>query len=476
GPPRAGRGLSGAYHARLRRIYRSLVLPGRRVLEVGCAQGDLLAALEPAHGVGVDLSPGMVGEARRRHPHLTFVEADAHGLGAALPRGAGGPFDAIILSDLANDLWDVQGVLEGLRPLCTARTRVIMNSYSRLWGWPLGLARRARLARPVLEQNWLSPDDVDSLLTLAGFEPVRRFAEVLCPLPVPGLAPLLNRVGVRLWPLRHLALTNFVVARVRPGGPGPRTEAGERERDPDGSPAEPSVSVIVPARNEAGNIEALLARVPAMGSRTELIVVEGHSTDDTWATLERRLGGFDRLPWALLRQKGRGKGDAVRAGFDIARGDILMILDADLTVAPEDLPRFYEALRAGTGEFVNGVRLVYPMERGAMRSLNLLGNKFFGLAFSWVLGQRVRDTLCGTKALWREDYRRIAGARDYFGDFDPFGDFDLIFGAARQSLRILDLPIRYRERTYGQTNISRFRHGLLLFRMLGVAARKLKFT
>ncbi len=238
---------------------------------------------------------------------------------------------------------------------------------------------------------------------------------------------------------------------------------------------EKSVSVVIPARNEAGNIDDILARVPNMGLRTELIFVEGNSTDDTYAAIERRLKEFPDRPWSLYRQTGRGKGDAVRLGFRQATGDVLMILDADLTVPPEDLPRFYEAIVEGKGDFINGVRLVYPMEDQAMRLLNLVGNKFFSLTFSWLLGQPIRDTLCGTKVLSRKDYQRIAANQSYFGDFDPFGDFDLLFGAAKLNLRIVDVAIRYRERKYGATNIQRWRHGIALLRMALFASRKIKF-
>jgi hypothetical protein len=153
-----------------------------------------------------------------------------------------------------------------------------------------------------------------------------------------------------------------------------------------------------------------------------------------------------------------------------------MILDADLTVAPEDLPKFYNALVENHGEFVNGSRLVYPMEKQAMRFLNLLGNKFFSMMFTYLLDQKFKDTLCGTKVLYRSDYEKLAANRAYFGEFDPFGDFDLIFGAAKQNLKIVEMPIRYAERTYGDTNIHRWRHGLLLLKMVGVAARRLKFV
>jgi glycosyltransferase involved in cell wall biosynthesis len=212
-----------------------------------------------------------------------------------------------------------------------------------------------------------------------------------------------------------------------------------------------------------------------MGRGTELVFVEGHSTDDTLAAIEREIARHPERSARVVRQNGTGKGDAVRLGFEHAGGDVLMILDADLTVAPEDLPRFLSALRSGKGEFINGVRLVYPMQKQAMRFLNLIGNKFFSLAFSWLLGQSIKDTLCGTKVLWATDYRRIATQRAYFGEFDPFGDFDLLFGAAKLNLKIVDMPIRYRERTYGTTNIQRWRHGLLLLKMVLFAARRIKF-
>jgi SAM-dependent methyltransferase len=452
GRPR--RGPSKAYHARLERVYRFCVPTGRRVLELGCGKGDLLAALGPARGVGVDFSPEMLRQAATRHPGLRFVVADAHQAGAL-----GETFDAIVLSDLVNDVWDVQGLLQALAPLTHRRTRLILNVYSRLWELPLSVAQKLRLGQPVLGQNWLTVDDLRNLLRLAGFETIRHWQEILLPLPIPLLSPLCNRFLVRLWGLKHLALANFVVAR-----PAPRPLARE-----------PVVSIVVPARNEAGNIPAILDRVPEMGAGSELVFVEGHSSDGTWEAIECELRSRPGIQARLLRQAGEGKGDAVRTGFAAARGEVLMILDADLTVPPEDLPRFYEVIRSGAGELVNGVRLVYPMESRAMRLANLLGNKFFSLAFSWLLGQPIKDTLCGTKALHAADYERLAEGRSYFGDFDPFGDFDLLFGAAKLNLDIVELPIRYRERTYGATNIRRWRHGWLLLLMCGFAAGRVKF-
>jgi ubiquinone/menaquinone biosynthesis C-methylase UbiE len=444
-------GMGKWYHQRLTEIYRFHVTPHQNVLELGCGDGRLLAALQPARGVGVDFSEEMIRRARQKHPTLEFIPGDVHDLSRLNEK-----FDAIVLSDLINDLWDVQRVFEQIKPLCHPRTRILLNFYSRLWQTPLGMARTLNLATSNLYQNWLTREDIHALLVLAGFETIRGAQEILWPLPLGGFA---NRFLVRLWPLNHLALSNFVVAR-------PAAQSVE----------EPVVSVIIAARNEAGNIKSLFERTPKMGRKTEIVFVEGHSKDDTYAAIEREMAAHPATPSQLYRQPGIGKADAVRLGFEKARGDVLMILDADMTVPPEDLPRFYQALVSGKGEFINGVRLVYPMEKEAMQTLNFFGNKFFSMAFSWLLGQPVKDTLCGTKVLWKKDYDLIAANRSYFGNFDPFGDFDLIFGAAKLNLRIIDLPIRYRERTYGSTNISRWKHGLLLFRMVGFAARRIKFV
>ena len=447
----AWRGLGGAYHARLAEIYGFLTGPGLRILEIGCGRGDLLAALAPARAVGVDFSSEMLTRGRQRWPGIEFIEADAHDLSSLDEQ-----FDIIIFSDLVNDLWDVQAAFQQVRRLCHPWTRLLINFHSGLWQLPLNIAQRLHLATPMLAQNWLTPEDTLGMLRLAGFESIRCWHEILLPVRFAGL---FNKFIVRIWPFTQLALANFMIARPRP--------------EPANQP--PSVSIVIPARNESGNIPAIFERVPQMGSTTQLIFVEGHSRDDTYAAIEREISAHPQTAARLIRQSGIGKADAVRLGFGQANGDILMILDADLTVRPEDLPRFYEALRSRQGEFINGVRLVYPMEKNAMRFFNFLGNKFFSLAFSWLLGQPVKDTLCGTKVLWKRDYQRIAANRAYFGDFDPFGDFDLLFGAAYANRKIVDLPIRYRERTYGTTNIQRWKHGLLLLRMVAFAARRIKF-
>jgi len=449
---------SRQYHKRIAKVYRFLVRPGLRVLELGCGAGDLLASLDPEYGVGVDFSSKMVEMAKSRHPDLTFIETDVRDL------QLGENFDVIVISDLANDVWDVQELLETVADLSHPGTRVIVNTFNGLWQIPIGIARSTGFAMPLLKQNWLSLVDMRNLMRLSGFEVISTQGEILWPFRTPLIGGFLNRFLVKLWPFSQLALTHFIVARPDPFRFGSSLSS------------EASVSVIVPARNEAGHIAEIVERLPAMGSRTELLFVEGNSTDDTLHIIKEVVAEQGDPNIRYYVQPGVGKGDAVRHGYDHATGDVLMILDADMTVAPEDLPRFYTAIADGTGEFINGVRLVYPMEDQAMQFLNYLGNKFFGMTFSWLLKQPVKDTLCGTKVLSREAYDVIAENRHYFGDFDPFGDFDLLFGAAKSNLKIVDVPVRYRQRRYGSTNIDRWRHGMILLRMAAFAARKLRFV
>ncbi len=530
------------YHATLERLARRTIPPGARVLELGCGTGDLLAGVQPSFGVGIDLSEGMVREARRRYGgqaetegRLHFLRADAQ----SIPFHC--TFDYVICSDLLGHLDDIQLMLAGLHRVCTPQTKILITYWNFAWQLPLMAAERLGLKMPEDQQNWLGMADVDNLLRLTDFATLDRGTTLLVPKPVPVLAPLLNELGIRLPFLRTMGLITYWVARPLPA-----------------PLAEPlTCSVIVPCRNEEDNIAACVERLPPLGAHTELIFVDGASTDRTRERILeqiRRYAGrrdiklLDQVPdpqappppelapfaattavpppglapfatTAAAPQAARGmapqdggasgrpaapaaarqpaagqtaaeagkpappvkmlrlgKGDAVRKGFAAASGDVLFILDADLTVPPEDLPKFLAPIATGKADFVNGTRLVYPLEDEAMRPINLIGNKFFSVLFTWLLDQRIKDTLCGTKVLRKRDYERIAANRSYFGDFDPFGDFDLLFGAARLGLRIVEVPVRYRRRTAGYSKVQVYKHGLLLLRMSLIAFRRLKLA
>jgi SAM-dependent methyltransferase len=454
GPRRWQRG----FHAQLLRHFRHQIAEGSRVLEWGCGAGDLLAGLKPARGLGLDFSPRMIARAIGRHggcPAIEFRGADIE------TDPVTEPFDHIILDYLTGYLPDIQSALKSLHAAALPRTRLHITTINTLWLFPLRLAAGSGLVSPQPPSNWLSHDDLFNLLELAGWEVVAFEHLQLFPFEAPLVSGLANRLLVKLPLIRHLGATVAITARPRQAPV---------------LPGEVSCSVVVPARNEAGNIRAALERIPVLGRRTEVIFVEGHSTDDTLATIQRETAAY-RGPHLIrvLPQTGTGKWDAVRTGLAAAQGDVLVIQDADLTAPPEDLSKFFDALASGTAEFVNGSRLIYPVEKGAMQFLNMIGNKFFSRALSYVLGQQIKDSLCGTKMLLRSDYERLSRRIAPFGAFDPFGDFNLLFGAALLNLRIRDVPVRYKDRVYGRTNISRFRHGWMLLKMTWWGLRHLRW-
>ncbi len=445
------------YYKNLVRFFRFNIVENSRVLEIGSGTGYLLNAVNPAHGVGIDISGAMVEIARQKYPHLTFYNQDAEQL------DLNEQFDYIIISDTLGYLEDIQKVIANLKKVCTPDTRIIINYHSFFWEPLLELAQSLRLKMPHKRLNWLNRADVVNLLNLEGFDVIKTGKRYLMPVYIPLISWFLNKYVANLPLFNSLCLTGYIIARLPESLPADNREF--------------SVSVIIPARNEAGNIEDAVKRIPDMGRHTEIIFVEGGSTDNTPDEIKRVIEKWQPLrDVKYMTQTGKGKGDAVRLGFEYAIGDILMILDADLTVPPEDLTKFYNAIATGKGEYINGTRLVYPMEDEAMRTLNIMGNKFFSVMFSWLLGQRIKDTLCGTKVLSSANYRKLKANRAYFGNFDPFGDFDLIFGAAKLNLKLIEVPIRYRARKYGETNISRFSHGWLLLKMVAYAMNKIKFV
>ncbi len=365
------------------------------------------------------------------------------------------------LINVIGDYPDIRSKLSGLLKHTTPQSRLLIVYYSHLWEPILNFASFVGWRKKKQEQNWLDDGDLTNLCQLSGWEIISKGKRLLLPVYIPIISTIINKWLAHFPIINNLCLTTWAIAR-------PKKQPIKNY----------SVSIVVPARNEAGNIKKILRTLPRFGKWQELIFVEGHSIDNTWEEIQKQVKksnfGQHKIKLYAYRQKGKGKADAVRLGFSKAKGEVLMILDADLTVAAKDLPQFYSVLSSGLGEFANGCRLVYPMEKEAMRTLNKIGNKIFGWLLSYILGQRFKDTLCGTKVLFRKDYEKIHNKRKFFGEFDPFGDFDLIFGAIKQNLKIIEVPIRYHERTYGSTNISRFSHGLLLLKMTTFAFQKLK--
>ncbi len=435
---------------------RHLISEGSRVLVLGCGTGRLLAELKPSVGVGIDISAEMIAVARADHPDLEFIEADLQH--PATLAGLTGEFDYVVIPDTLGFLYDCETFMDQLAPVCADHTRIVITYFSHLWEPLLTLAEALSLRMPHPSLNWLSMDDIVNSLEMSDFDRVHLERRLIVPFSLFGLGTLINRYIAPLPLIRQFCLRHYIVARL------PRRTTARAK----------STSIVIPCRNERGNIEPAVTRLPEFCPDIEIIFVEGNSQDGTWDEIQRVKAAYPDRNIVAIQQPGTGKGDAVRAGFEIATKDLLFILDADLTVPPEDMPKFYNALKSNKAEFVNGTRMIYPMDRQAMRFLNYWANRTFAVIFTYLLNQRYTDTLCGTKGLSRENYAKLANNRHYFGDFDPFGDFDLIFGAAKLDLKLREVPIRYRERAYGSTQISRFRHGVLLLRMVLFAYRKLK--
>ncbi len=437
------------------RFLKFLIPEGLRVIELGSGLGDTLSLLRPSKGVGVDLSSTVVSMAQKRHPHLSFVQGDIEKPNCF--DNVEGTFDVILLSDTIGWVEDCQQTMANFKKLCHPNTRIIIVYYNHLWELILRLGEKLGLRMPQIDYSYLSPVDIANLLKLEDFDVIKAEWRQLLPKRAMGLGKLMNRFVATLPGIRRLCIRNYIIARPK---------ITQRE--------ELSATVVVTCRNEKGNVEAAIQRLPKFCKDLEILFVEGHSKDGTLKEIHRVIKAYPEHNIRVIQQDGIGKGNALRNAFDAAKGDVLMILDGDLTTPPEDMPKFYNAIAEGKGEFINGTRLIYPMENQAMQFLNYLANKSFSWIFSFLLGQRFTDTLCGTKVLRKVDYEKIKANRSYFGALDPFGDFDLIFGASKLNLKVVEVPVRYKARTYGSTQISRFRNGWMLLKMVIKAYRKLK--
>src|SRR5579864_862750 len=432
------------FYDHLRRALQFIVPPGKDVLDVRCDTGYMLASLRPALGIGVEISEAMVERASSQHPELQFVQCDPEDLDLDQK------FDYILFNHIF-DTVDILRSLERIKKHCTSETRIVVINYNYAWTPILDFASKLGLRSQSVEPNWISENDVRGFLKLAGFRPVRIHRLMLCPKWIPGLSLLLNGLLARLPGLRAFCMMQIIVARL--------VAEPKRENDV-------AVSVVVPCRNEVGNVQQAVERIPVMGKHTEILFCDDRSTDGTAAEVRRMMALYPDKDIRLIEGPGMCKAENVWTGFRAAKGDILVILDADLTVMPEELPMFVRALLNSRGEFVNGSRLVYPVPQFAMKFANTIGNKLFGRVFSFLLDQRIKDTLCGTKVLWRKDWLRMETNVGMWGVKDLWGDYELLFGASKLHLEIVEVPVHYQERMHGVTKMTKvFSNGLRMLRI-----------
>ncbi len=423
------------YNNFLKNWCKSLLPPNQKVLDVGCAHGDVLAAMQPSYGIGIDISPAMVGEACQKNPGLTFSQSRIEDFESETR------FDALLLINTLEYLYDIGTVFDKAHELLEDNGRIYITTANPFWSPIFKLSSKLGLRIPDYERLYVTNEDIVNILELHGFEIVYKEMALILPKYIPILSPVLNFVFPALPYLRMLCSTQLIVARKLP----PKRK-------------EYSVSVVIPCHNEVGNVDRCVTEMKKFGISTELIFVDDGSTDGTAAAIKPHLNEEIEVK-VISYSPNRGKGNAVKAGFDAATGDILMILDADLTTHPDELQPIYEAMATGRAEFVNCSRFIYPMEGGAMPFINYLGNKCFSLLASYIMEQRVSDTLCGTKAIFRGDYQNIIMGRD------PWGDYDFLFGAAQLRLKIKELPVHYRERMAGLSKMNTKKHTINLIKM-----------
>ena len=443
------------------KFLREIIPQDSKILELGCGNGHLLAALRPKYGLGIDFSKKLISEAKNNYSKLDFIEADIEKLPSKISQK--GFFDFIIISDTIGYLEDVEETLGRLHKYCNQNTRLIVSYYSPLWAPLLNFASLIKLKMSNVNSTLLTPTDISNFLIGAKFDSVRIERKILIPFKIFGLERIINRFLAPLPILSNICLRHYNISR---------SLKNVKHND------KLSASIIIPCKNELGNIRDAITRIPRFTKKLEIIFVEGNSKDGTWeeinSVIKKNNSKKSGLVIKAYKQPKKGKADAVFFAFEKASNDILFILDGDLTVAPETLEKFWNKISSGEAEYVNGSRLIYPMDNNAMRFLNYIANKIFSILFTWLLGQRFTDTLCGTKVISKENYLRAKKKNASLGNFDPFGDFFIIFGASRLCLKITEVPIRYRARAYGETQISRFSHGILLIRMLAFAFLRLK--
>jgi len=444
------KGKNWYYYALLKGLFKEFVPSKKSVLELGCGTGEILSHLEPGYGVGVDISDRMIKAAKNKYSKLEFVTGGAESVKLKEK------FDYIVMADLIDHLVDVQDALSNVRPMLKGDGRLIISTINPLWSPVLLIAENLGLKMPEGYHNFVLKDDICNILELEGYEVIETGYRILIPKYLPFVSNLVNNLAPRIRLVKELCLIQYIVASTKPATEGERRDM--------------SLSIVIPCHNEAENIAECVSRIPQITSRQEVVIVNDGSTDETEMVILRLQEKNPKGIKVISYQKNQGKGHAVKKGFEAASGDVLMILDADMAIIPEDLPRFYQAIRNNKGDFINGTRMMYPMEDESMRLLNIVGNNIFSRTLSLIVGQRLTDTLCGTKGLLKKDFSRMRMGRD------RWGDFDLLFGAAKLKLKIVEIPVHYQRRNKGETKMRPIKHGLLLFMMCVVGFFELRVS
>lgn len=430
------------YYTQIQRLLKFLIPPGKSILYFGCYREDVIYSLDASSSVVINEE---VDERISKNKSVEFVHCKYH---LYNPQQE---YDYIILDTVIGKTENINLLLRNISSACSSHTRIIIHQENYLWRPLLNFAASFGLKKQEKTQNWLSIKDVETYLETAGFESTRVYKKNIFPLKAGFLGPILNHFFSTIPVLDFLKLDQFIVGRFNK----PFTQLKSSS----------SLSICLTVKDEEHNIEPIVSSLPVLCENQEILFVEGNSTDNTAKEIERMKMLFPHKNIRLIKQPGKGQGDAIHTGFKEAKGEIIILYEGDGTSEPYDIQYFYEAIEAGRFEFIEGSRFVYPLSHKCMPLANKIGNVVFAKWFSFFLNQRTTDVLSGIKAIRKKDYEKIYNTWGFLGIPDPFGDFELLFGSARYGLKIGEIPIRYKPRVFGESKTSVFKHGWYLLKM-----------
>ncbi len=357
-------------------------------------------------------------------------------------------YKTIILTDLFEVSTDILELLSMVNKLLGKDGIIVICSINQKWNRILNLFERLNLKDGNQKRLFINSTIVLNIAKVTGLEFVTQRNKQIFPFRMLGLGSLINNI---------LEILFF------PFSFGIRIYSILNQQEKFNEEKKYSKSIIIPAKNEEKNLKPLLNQIPELEEDHEIILAIGDSEDKTYEVAkeikEARCWPFEVK---VIKQTGKGKANAVWEAVEEASKEVIIILDADISVNPETIVQFNSVIDTGKASFVNGTRLIYGMESGAMRIVNNLGNRIFQYIVSIIIGQKITDSLCGTKVFFRKDFNKIKLWKELVQMKDPFGDFDMIFTAGYFGLKILEIPVRYQARVYGVTQIKRFRDGYKL--------------
>lgn len=364
-------------------------------------------------------------------------------------------YDCIVLSDMFEVNDDILGLLKLLKKNLNNDGTILLTSITPIWDGVLSILEMLNLKNKSKKRSYIHLNKLSAVLDTINFQITGKRTRQYFPFKLFYFGNIINNfLEIILYFFNFGIRSYFTIKEIE--------DTAEKDVL--------SKTIIVPAKNEEGNLNELINRIPYLGNNVEVIISCGISNDNTLGMAKSLKS--DNFIIKVIEQTSKGKANAVWEACEQSSNDLIAILDADLSVDPEELSSFFELIETKKCDFVNGTRLIYSMEKGSMRFINNFGNRLFQYVVSKIIRLPLTDSLCGTKVFKKNLYEKIKKWQSVVKIKDPFGDFDLLFAAAYSSQKIVEYPIHYRARKYGTTQIRRFKDGFKLIKYLSVSFYK----